>query len=97
MNYRMKIILGVIIGLLLIPLIAMQFTSEVNWSLFDFVVMGILLSLTGFSIELVIRRTQNLDRRYLYITFIVVLFLLVWAQLAVGITDLFFAVPDCLI
>jgi len=86
----MKIILGVIIGLLLIPLIAMQFTSEVNWSLYDFVVMGILLSLTGFSIELVIRRTQNLDRRYLYITFIVVLFLLVWAQLAVGITDLFF-------
>jgi hypothetical protein len=86
----MKIILGVIIGLLCIPLIAMQFTEEVNWSLFDFAVMAILLSLTGFSIEIAIRKTQNLDRRYFYITLIVLVFLLVWAQLAVGITDLVF-------
>ncbi len=29
--------------ILLVPLIAMQFTSEVNWQLNDFIVMGILL------------------------------------------------------
>jgi hypothetical protein len=48
----MGIVLTVV--LLLIPLIAMQFTNEVNWTLFDFVVAGFILG-TGFICELVIR------------------------------------------
>ncbi len=42
--------------LLLIPLIAMQFTTEVNWGILDFTVMGILLLVTVTICELVIRK-----------------------------------------
>ena len=38
-------------GLLLILFIAMQFTEEVNWDIGDFMVMGIMLSTTGISIQ----------------------------------------------
>jgi hypothetical protein len=36
----------------------MQFTNEVNWTLFDFVVAGVLLLGTGFICELVIRKVK---------------------------------------
>ena len=33
--------------ILLFPLVAMQLTTQVNWSLFDFVLMGALIATTG--------------------------------------------------
>jgi hypothetical protein len=84
-NKRLIIILAVVTIVLLIPLIAMQFTNEVNWTLLDFVVMGILLYGTGFLCELAMRRVKSIDKRILIIGAIVVLFLLIWAELAVGI------------
>ena len=71
--------------LLLIPFIAMQFTDQVNWTLFDFVIMGILLLSTGLLFEIAIQKiTQKRVRIALYIAIIVV-FLIIWAELAVGI------------
>jgi hypothetical protein len=46
-------------ALLSIPLIAMQFTDEVAWTLFDFVVMGMLLSGTGSLIVLASRKIRT--------------------------------------
>ncbi len=40
---RLTVWAVVIALILMIPLVAMQFTNEVNWDLFDFVVMGALL------------------------------------------------------
>ncbi len=82
---RYLLIAGIVIALLLIPFIAMQFTSEVNWSLFDFVVAGILLFGTGFLIDMVIRKAKNVQNRYLLIVIILLLLFMVWAELAVGV------------
>ena len=38
--------------ILSIPLVAMQFTKEVNWTLSDFLMMGILLFATVFTIDI---------------------------------------------
>jgi len=84
-NKRLIIMLTVVTILLLIPLIAMQFTNEVNWTILDFVVMGILLYGTALLCELAIRRIKRPNKRYLVIAGIVLLFLLIWAELAVGI------------
>ncbi|MCL6260762.1 hypothetical protein M3O96_16795 [Aquiflexum sp. TKW24L] len=84
-DIRLKLILAVIGGLLLIPLVAMQFTDEVDWSLFDFIVMGILLLITGMAIELVLRKFRSLQARILVCGGILFVFFLIWAELAVGI------------
>lgn len=84
-NKRLIGIVGAVALLLLIPLMAMQFTAEVNWTLSDFVVMGILLLTTGFMCEFVLRKVKNRDYRIGLIAAILVGLFLIWAELAVGI------------
>lgn len=84
-NKRLIIILITIAILLLIPLIAMQFTSEVNWELNDFIIMGVLLLFTGLSCELILRKVKSIKIRILICGVILLAFLLVWAEMAVGI------------
>ena len=81
---HMGIMLTVAI-LLLIPLIAMQFTDEVNWPLLDFIVAGILLLGTGFVCELVIKKVKKTAYRIAFCLSILRALLLIWAELAVGI------------
>ena len=71
--------------LLCIPLIAMQFTNEVNWTLSDFIIAGVLLLSTGIIIEAVARNVRNRKTRIGIVLGILMAFLLVWAELAVGI------------
>ena len=71
--------------LLLIPLIGMTITDEINWSPFDFFTMGSLLILLGIGINLVSSRVKNLKYRVLYIVVVVIIFMLIWAELAVGL------------
>lgn len=82
---RITFIFSTIVLLLLIPLLAMLFTNEVHWSLFDFVVAGVLLSITGLAIELVLRKVNTLKNRLLFTGLILFIFFLIWAELAVGI------------
>lgn len=84
-NKRLIGILLTVAFLLLIPLIAMQFTNEVDWSFSDFVIMGILLLGTGLLCELVMRKVEKLDYRIGIILLLLIAFFLVWAELAVGI------------
>ena len=71
--------------LLLIPLIGMTITDEINWSVFDFIIMGFLLILLSIGINFVIKHVKNLKNRFLYIGILVLIFMLIWAELAVGI------------
>ncbi|NNF57188.1 MAG: hypothetical protein HKN04_03015 [Rhodothermaceae bacterium] len=70
---------------LLIPLIAMQFTDEVTWSVADFVIAGILLLAVGIPLELVVRKTGNAAYRWAVGLALATAFLLVWLNGAVGI------------
>lgn len=82
---RQIIIPSSVLVLLLIPFTAMQFSSEVNWSLLDFLVAGGLLLALGFSIDFVARKGKSFNKKIIAIAAIVILFLLVWIELAVGI------------
>lgn len=84
-NKRLLVILLAIAFLLLMPLIAMQFTNEVKWSLLDFVVAGGLLLTTGLTIEFVLRKVKTTKNRILLCAAVLVVLFLVWAELAVGI------------
>ena len=77
--------------LLLLPLIGMFVSNEVNWSFLDFIVMGILILSLSFGIKQVLKTTKNIKYRILIIGLILILFLLIWAELAVGIFDSPFA------
>ena len=73
------------VSLLLVPLIAMQFTSEVSWTFFDFVVAGVLLTGTGLVCELVLRAFRKKPYRIAGILLVLFICFLIWAELAVGI------------
>ena len=84
-NKRRLGILLTVAFLLLIPLIAMQFTDQVDWSLFDFIIMGVLLLGTGLSIEFVIRKVKKIQYRIVICGALVAALVLIWIELAVGI------------
>ena len=71
--------------LLLFPLVGTLVSNEVNWSFFDFIVMGMLILLVSFGIKQIIKRTNSMHYRILLIGSILLIFLLVLAELAVGI------------
>lgn len=84
-NKRLK---GIVIGvflLLFIPLIAMQFTNEVNWTIIDFMVAGGLLLGFGFLIEFVIQKVKKPTYRAAIVLGILAALILIWVELAVGI------------
>lgn len=82
---RQLTILSVVAFLLSIPLIAMQFTAEVDWSALDFVIAGALLSGTGLACELALRKIRNRSTRIGVTIAVVIVAFLTWAELAVGI------------
>lgn len=90
-NKRISIIISSIVIILLIPFTAMQFTDQVNWKLFDFIVAAGLLLGTGALIELAIRKIKKPEQRIALIIAILILLLLIWAELAVGIFGTAFA------
>jgi peptidoglycan/LPS O-acetylase OafA/YrhL len=84
-NKRHIIIVSTVAFLLLIPLIAMQFTDEVKWTLLDFIVAAVLLFGTGLICDLVIRKVKKPKFRIALCVAILVMLLLIWGELAVGI------------
>jgi hypothetical protein len=71
--------------LLLLPLVAMQFSDEVVWDLADFVVAGALLFGAGLAYELIAGRRDSLGYRAAVGVAVLAAVILVWVELAVGI------------
>lgn len=76
---------GLIAALLLLPLIAMQFTREVAWDAADFAFAGVLLIGAGLLFELAVWRARTLVWRLVIGVALVVAVLLTWAEAAVGV------------
>jgi hypothetical protein len=71
--------------LLLIPLVAMRFTDEVNWTALDFTVMGILLFGTGLTYVLISRLSDSIVYRAAVGVAVLAGLFLIWGNLAVGL------------
>lgn len=84
-NQRSLAIFGAAGILLIVPLIAMQFTKEVNWTGSDFLIGGILLFGTAFICELVLRNVKTLKARVILCLTVIAILVVVWAEMAVGI------------
>ena len=77
--------------LLLIPFIGMQYSNEVNWSLNDFIIMGVILLSFGIFINKIIYHVVAFHKRVILISTLIILFFLLWAELAVGLFNSPFA------
>jgi hypothetical protein len=79
-------IIALVTALILsIPLIAMQFTEEVQWTLSDFIIMGTLIFGTGMIFDYAMRKARNNTNKVAFGFVILFLFLYIWTELAVGV------------
>lgn len=84
-NKRLLIIVFIVAALLLLPLIAMQFSKEVVWTAPDFVIAAILLLGSGLAIEFVLSKVKANKTRIILSGIILAVLFLIWAELAVGV------------
>ena len=73
--------------LLAIPAVAMQFTGEVNWGPGDFLIAGAMFAALGAAIDAALRLPSLPRLRAALVGTAVIAFLLIWAELAVGLFD----------
>ncbi len=87
-NLAQKVILSVILLLLCIPLLEQLYSkAEFKWTFTDFTFAFILLSTFGFGVEYLVRKTTSKKGKFLIILILTLLFILLWAELAVGVFD----------
>ncbi|HQQ96837.1 MAG TPA: hypothetical protein PLX35_06215 [Cyclobacteriaceae bacterium] len=82
---RRQGILIAVAMILCIPAVAMQFTTEVNWGLADFVIAGSLLLGAGFLCDYAWEKISGAHTRMVVVGAIILALLLIWIELAVGI------------
>lgn len=75
---------GGAVALVLTPLVAMQFTTEVNWDEADFIVATIIFGIVGGLIELAVRLSSNWYFRFGAMFAVLSGLMVVWSNLAVG-------------
>jgi len=84
-----KIVL-IALSLLFIPFVAMQFTDNVQWTYGDFIIMGCMLTVYMLTINFAPNSLNGVKKSLLMLV-LGLLFLLLWAELAVGIFNSPFA------
>lgn len=76
---------GFAAALIVTPAVAMQFTSEVKWTLFDFAFAAVLIGGTGLLVELAVRASGKWSYRGGALVALATAFLLIWVNAAVGV------------
>lgn len=79
------IIYSVAAIILAAPFVAMQFTYQVKWNLLDFIIAGISLFFTAFLIDIILLKVSTDSRKFIYISIVLAVLFLIWAELAVAI------------
>jgi hypothetical protein len=82
---RLLFWVAAVVLILMVPLVAMQFTGEVNWSIQDFVLMGTGLMSVGLVYELIVRKSPKRTFRLAFALAMASVLLLFWVNGAVGI------------
>lgn len=70
--------------LLLLPLVAMQFTAEVDWTASDFLFAAVLFGSVGLAFEFIVGKSDSLAYRFGAALTVVAAFLTIWVNAAVG-------------
>jgi len=70
--------------LLLVPLVAMRYSNEVDWSAADFLFMAALFGGIGLAFEFVVRRSNSVAYRFAAALALLAAFLTIWVNAAVG-------------
>ena len=83
-------IFGITIVLLLLPFVSSLFNDQIDWDILDYSVMGSMI-FTAISLFLYQQKIQKIESSYWIGIFILVIFLLLWDELAVGIFNTLFA------
>jgi hypothetical protein len=96
-NIPNKRLFAILLGvtMLLLTLLVIQLTigtgidgQGFNWELGDFVIIGFLLFSTGLLCEFVMSNVKSINKKILICGAILLVFLLIWADLAVGIFNI---------
>ena len=66
MNKRLAYIIITVTVILLVPAIAMQFSDEVNWTTFDFIMAAIVLYGFGFLFEIAARKIKDNKKKIFF-------------------------------
>lgn len=82
---RLIVWAGAVVLMLMVPLVAMQFTDEVVWTSSDFIIAGVLLFGAGLAYVLATANVNSSKRKIFIGVAIAVVFFLIWAELAVGL------------
>ena len=80
-NLRLILILLAVPALLLIPFVAMRFTNDVVWTPLDFIVMGVMLLVTGLGIEIALRIVRVTWMKAAAVAAVLFCFVMVWGAL----------------
>ena len=79
------------LALLIIPLLGVLLTNVVEWGIFDFLLMSSLLLVLGIAINLILLNIKYYSKRIPIIFIVILIFLLIWVELAVGVFNTSFA------
>lgn len=78
--------------ILLIPLLGQIFSEEWNWGPLDFIIMGILIYITGLTIEIANKKIKDTNYKLATIGGIILVLILIWIELTTDAVSTFLTI-----